>query len=135
MSAFATRMGYPPVMTFATPDLVALEAAEEIEIETRPASGGPIHRTIVWVVTDGHDAFVRSYRGATARWYNEARSTHPVAIQVGPRRLPVRLTPAVDGDSIERASRAFERKYRDDPSTPEMLRPEILETTLRLEPA
>ena len=53
------RMGYAPAMPFAPADLAALEAAEEIEIETRAAADAPVHRTIIWVVTDGADAFVR----------------------------------------------------------------------------
>lgn len=128
-------MGYAPAMTFPGADLAALEATEEIEIETHPPSGAPIHRTIIWVVTDGPHAYIRSVRGATARWYVEAVAPSIVTIRLGDRRLPVRLVRAVDADSIGRASAAFERKYASDPSTPEMLRPEILATTLRLEPA
>ena len=53
-------------MPFAPDDLAVLEEAEEIEIETRAAADAPLHRTIIWVVTDGPDAFIRSVRGAAA---------------------------------------------------------------------
>ncbi len=127
-------MVYAAVMTFRPDDLDLLATTEEVEIETRAADGA-VHRTIIWVVVDGSDVFIRSVRGATARWYREARAARDVAIHVAGRRVPVRVVPAPDPDSIARASAQLGHKYTADPATPAMLRDEVLGTTLRLDPA
>jgi hypothetical protein len=120
-------------MSFGTEDLQRLAAAEEVEIETQ-APDGPVHRTVIWVVVDGAEAFVRSFRGPTARWYREAQANPAVAIHVGGRRLSATAIAATDPDSVERVSAGFWAKYPDDPATRAMVAPDNLPTTLRLEP-
>jgi hypothetical protein len=119
-------------MAFSKEELALVDRARTVRIETaRP--GGSVHRTIVWAVVDDSDVFVRSWRGATARWYREALANPEVALHVAKRRLPARAVPATDPDSVIRASAGLERKYAGDPATPSMVRDEILGTTLRLE--
>lgn len=120
-------------MSFGTEDLARLAAAEEVEIETQ-APDGPAHRTIIWVVVDGTDTFIRSYRGPDARWYREALANPAVAIHVDGRRLSATAISATDPDSIERTSNGLKVKYATDPATPAMVAPGVLDTTLRLEP-
>jgi hypothetical protein len=127
-------MGYAPDMPFPAEDLALLTGAEEIEIETRAAPDADIHRTIVWVVTDGSDAFIRSVNGHPARWYREATGNPIVAVRVAGRQLSARAVPAPDETSIERTSRALATKYRGMVGLREMLLPDVLDTTLRLEP-
>jgi len=45
------------------------------------------------------------------------------------------LSPAADAASVEACSAGLRRKYRRSYSLRSMLRPEILDTTLRLDPA
>lgn len=120
-------------MSFASDDLRRLAAEEEVVIETQ-APEGPVHRTTIWVVVDRDEVFVRSFRGATARWYREARANPGVAIHVDGRRLPATAISATDPDSIERVSAAIWAKYPNDPATKAMVAPDVLDTTLRLEP-
>ncbi len=121
-------------MPFEPEILERLARARTIRLETR-ASDGPVHRAIIWAVVHEDRVFVRSWRGATARWYREALANPAVAIHVGRERLPATAIPAADPDSIERCSVALLEKYAGDPSTDSMVRADILETTLRLEPA
>jgi hypothetical protein len=121
-------------VTFTDEDLAALAAEEEIEIETRAASGA-IHRTTIWVVVDADTVYVRSVNGDRGRWYLEAVSDPEVAIHVDGRRLPARAVPAPDPMSIEACSAAFRNKYRTDPALRTMLTEHSLPTTLRLEAA
>ena len=121
-------------MSFDIDDLAAIDRAKEVRIETQ-APDGPVHRTIIWAVVNDDRVFVRSWRGATARWYREALANPAVALHVDGRRIPATAIPADDPDSIERASTGLQSKYVGDPSTPAMVREEILGTTLRLEPA
>ena len=108
----------------------------EVEIETRATAGAPPHRTIIWVVVDDRGrVLVRSYRGATARWYREATGGAPVALVVADEVVPVSVEHARDEDRVRSCSVELERKYAGDPATPAMVRDEVLDTTLQLHPA
>ena len=111
-----------------------LTNTEEIEIETRSATGR-MHRTIIWVVVDDNDVYVRSVRGRNGRWYQEATANPDAAIHVNRQHFAVHAVPVADQAFIARVSNGYLRKYRDDPDVNSMVREEILPTTLRLEPA
>ena len=49
-------------------------------------------------------------------------------------QLAVQAVPAIDASSIERASQEFLSKYRSSPYAASIVRQDILETTLRLDP-
>ena len=127
-------MGYAGLMRFAPEDLALLADTEEIEIETARPDGSP-HRTIIWIMVDGDDVFVRSVNGAGARWYREATANPSVTIHAGTRALQARTIAAPDADSIARVNDALERKYSGITGLREMLVPDTFETTLRVEPA
>lgn len=120
-------------MGFSEADLELIDRTEEIRIGTK-IDGADVHRTIIWAVVDDGAVFVRSYVGPSARWYREAIANPDVTIHVDDRSLPARATLAADPESIDRTSRALVRKYPDDPATPRMNRPEVLDLTLRLDP-
>jgi hypothetical protein len=114
--------------------LQLLDREREVRIETTRPDGSTM-RTIIWVVVDREEAFIRSWRGDRAYWYQAALDRPAdVALWVDGRRLDVRAVPATDDQSVARCSSALERKYAGDPSTPSMVREEILGTTLRMEP-
>lgn len=121
-------------MGFGPEVLEALDASEEVEIET-PRPDGRRPRTVIWVVVDRSDVFVRSVRGERGVWWRAAvEQPEEVALIVGDRRHRVRAVPATDDESIARCSAALASKYASDPSTRSMLRRRVLSTTLRLEP-
>ncbi len=128
-------MGYALQMRFAPDELALLTDVEEVEIETaRP--NGPPHRTIIWVVADGDDVFIRSVNGAEARWYREAAANPSITIHVDGRPLHARVEPATDADSVRRTSDQLARKYATHgASLRSMLVPDTLDTTLRVVPA
>ena len=121
-------------MKFSEPDLAALAAAEEIEIETR-AADGTLHRAIVWPLVHEGVAYLRSYKGPSGRWYREALADPSVALHVDGRRLAARAEHAADPASIEACSQALSEKYRSSYSLAAMLAPEVLPTTVRILPA
>lgn len=125
-------MGYPSGMGYSQDELDLIDRTEEVEIETNGAEGA-VHRTIIWAVVDGGAVFVRSYRGPHARWYREALADSSVALHVDGRRLPARAVPASAPASVERTSAGILRKYASDPAAKSMVRPELLDLTLRLE--
>jgi hypothetical protein len=114
--------------------LAQLDEQREVRIET-PRPDGSTTRTIIWVVVDEGDVFIRSWRGDRAHWYQAALDRpDEVALLADGRRLEVRVAPAVDDLSLARCSSALERKYAGQAETPAMVREEVLGTTLRVEP-
>lgn len=118
------------------PELLArLGEVDEVEIETRSASG-ELHRTIIWVVVVRGEPYVRSVRGVAGRWYREILAEPVAGLIVDGTRQPIRAEDAADPDSIEMVSAALRAKYgaRSSQSTAAMLVPRTFPTTLRLVP-
>ena len=120
-------------MSFPKDTLAALDRANEVDIETRSPKGAT-HAVPIWVVVDGDDVFIRTYRGPTSRWYRELLAG-PGALVVNRTRIPVRAVPATDSASVKRTSDGYRKKYRKGTSLDSMLVSAVLPTTLRLEPA
>ena len=111
--------------------LTELRNTQEVRIHAGKAFD---KSAIIWVVVADNDVFVRSVRGPKGKWYKAAAADQQATLEVGDRSIPVRVTAATDDASIERASREFLAKYNPSPYAPMMVRPEVLMTTLRLEP-
>ena len=126
MSAGAAR--------FDDETLRVLADRQEVDILTRRPDGTQ-RRTIIWVVVDRGDVFVRSYKGDRGHWFQAVMDApDDVALSFDGREVPVRAEPATDDDSVARCSAGFQRKYARSASTPFMLEPKTLGTTLRLVP-
>jgi hypothetical protein len=84
----------------------------------------------IWVVVVDGEAYVRSYRGESGRWYRRARESGRAVIG----GVPVTVAPIDDAALDERISAAFRAKYgkRSPGSTASMVTPEVVATTLRL---
>ena len=109
-------------------------ATGEVEIGTR-RTNGELVRTIIWVVVDGGQVYVRSVQGEKGWWYRRLRRDPVGELHVGGGAVPVRAVAVTDANEIERVSAALRAKYaRQAGSLARMLRPETLPTTLRLEP-
>lgn len=116
--------------------LTRFDEAKEVVIETvRPT--GERRRTVIWIMTDGADAYVRSVRGERGRWYRDAVARPDAMITVGGERIPVEAVAVSDRATIDLVSDLIRAKYgpASRADTASMLRSETLETTLRLEPA
>jgi hypothetical protein len=111
-----------------------LETVREVDIETRRSPESPVHRTTIWVVVDGGDVYVRSLRGSGGRWYRELIANPEAILHVDGESVPVRAAEASDPQSVERATAALRRKYPPSRSLDSMVREEMIEATLRLEP-
>jgi hypothetical protein len=126
------RTGRPYTMaTFPPETLHELRDRKEVAIRTEKHPGSAI---TIWVVVPDSDVLVRSVRGGKGRWFRDLAGGGPATLEFNGQRLVVQAVPATDADSIERASRAFLSKYRSSPYAESIVRPEVLQTTLRLEP-
>lgn len=127
-------IGYANPMPYRTQDLHDLDGALEVRIET-VSDEKSIHSTIIWIVVDNGEVFVRSVNGARGRWYREALATPEVTIDDAGRRLVARAVSVNDPDSIRRVDAALKHKYRNSASgLPPMLMPEATVANLRLDP-
>ena len=120
-------------MPFRPEDIHDFQVAREIRIEThRP--DGRVRSTIVWVVEDRGELFVRSEHGERGRWYQEALADPHVTIDDQGRRLEAIAVPVHDAESIQRVDEALNRKYAGRDGLAPMLTPEARQATLRLDP-
>src|SRR5580693_9938064 len=116
---------------FDAETLRELGEVQEVRIRTEKH---PKSTIVIWVVVADDEVFVRSWLGAKGRWYKDLAAGGPATLEFAGRRLAVQAVPAGDDASVERASREILRKYRHSSHAQEMVRAEILPSTLRLEP-
>jgi hypothetical protein len=117
--------------TFDRPTCDALRDAAEVAIRT---SRNPDRGVVIWVVVVDDGVFARSFRGQRGRWYLAAAADGRATLECDDQRLPVRVTPVESAAVIEAVSQAYLVKYAASPYAKEMVRPEALSTTLRLDP-
>ena len=116
---------------FDADTLRELRDAHEVSIRTEKH---PNTAVVIWVVVADGQVFVRSVSGAKGRWYRDLAAGGRAALEYSGRRLEVHAIPEADPGAIERASSEYLRKYRPSPYAQAMVKPEVLPTTLRLDP-
>jgi hypothetical protein len=116
---------------FEPDTLRELRDRQEVAIRTEKH---PTSAITIWIVVADSEVLVRSVRGAKGRWHRDLAGGGPATLEFNGQRLAVQAVPATDADAVERASREFLSKYRSSPYAESMVRPEVLQTTLRLEP-
>jgi len=120
--------------TFPPAVLKSFDETKIVDIETRSAKGTK-HLIPIWIMVVDGVPYVRSVRGPAGRWYRELLASGEGAIVVAGKRVPVRATKDSLTKAIETVSEALRRKYpRSGQSLQSMLRPDVLDTTVRLDP-
>jgi hypothetical protein len=127
----ADAAGAEAMTNFDADTLRALRDVQEVRIRTEKH---PKSAVVIWVVVADDEVFVRSWRGTKGRWYRDLAAGGPASLEFARRRLEVQAIPADDPDAVAKTSREFLRKYQPSTHAEEMVRAEILSTTLRLEP-
>jgi hypothetical protein len=115
---------------FDADTLRELRGVRELRIRT---GKHPKTAVVIWIVAADDEVFVRSWLGARGRWYRDLAAGGPATLEFAGRRIEVQAFPANDADSVAKASAEFLRKYQPSSHAQEMVRSEILSTTLRLE--
>ena len=117
-------------MIFDADTLRALRDVQEVRIRTEKH---PKTAVVIWVVVADDHVFVRSWLGNKGRSYRDLAAGGPATLEFGARRVAVQAIPEHDPDAVAKASREFLKKYQPSSHAQEMVRSEILPTTLRLE--
>jgi hypothetical protein len=120
---------FPPAV------LKSFDDTKIVEIETRSARGTK-HLIPIWIVVVDGVPYVRSVRGPAGRWHRELLARGEGAVVSGGKHVPVRATKDSSAEAIEAVSAALRRKYaRSGQSLQSMLRANVLDSTVRLDPA
>ncbi|MFL5993029.1 MAG: DUF2255 family protein [Streptomyces sp.] len=87
--------------------------AEADELEMAPLlSDGTLRRPVpVWVVRDGDDVYVRSFRGTDGAWWRTARTSCEGHIRSGGVDKDVTFVDVADDESNDRIDTAYRTKY------------------------
>jgi hypothetical protein len=118
-------------MNFDADTLRALRDVREVRIRTEKH---PKTAVVIWLVVADDHVFVRSWLRDKGRWYRDLAAGGSAILEFPGRRLTVQAIPEHDADAVAKASCEFLTKYRLSAHAQEMVRSEILPTTLRLEP-
>ena len=116
---------------FEADTLSDLRDRKEVRIRTEKH---PDSAVVIWLVVTDDEVFVRSFRGTKGRWYRDLATGGPATLEFAGRRLGVQAIPANDPLAVARATNEILRKYQHSSHAQEMVRAEILPTTMRLEP-
>jgi hypothetical protein len=122
--------------TWTSNDLDRIAQADELRIQPLRADGTPRGPVPVWVVRDGADLYVRSYRGSEGAWFRAARRSHLGRIQAGTTAADVTFVEEGDPGVNDRVDQAYRAKYgrRGAGYVSAMLAPGARSTTLKLIP-
>ncbi|MFF0223064.1 DUF2255 family protein [Streptomyces sp. NPDC004629] len=92
-------------------ELTRIGTADELQMA--PARGdGTLRAPVpVWVVRDGDDLYVRSYRGDDGVWWRTARASHEGHIRSGGVDRDVAFAEEADSAVNDRLDTAYRTKY------------------------
>ncbi len=116
---------------FDADTLRTLHDMQEVAIRTEKH---PSEAVVIWITVPDGQAFVRSVRGGKGRWYRDLAVDPRATLEFAGQRVAVTATPVADPASVDRVSREYLRKYSTSPYAQSVVRPDVLPTTLRLEP-
>ncbi|MDF9811735.1 DUF2255 family protein [Streptomyces sp. SPB162] len=92
-------------------ELDRIAAADELEMAPRRDDGSLRGPVPVWVVRDGDDLYVRSFRGTDGGWWRTARAGHEGHIRSGGVDKDVTFVQVADSEVDDRVDTAYRTKY------------------------
>lgn len=92
-------------------ELDRIDGTDELDVAPLESDGTLRPPTTIWVVRDGDDLYVRSWRGTGGAWYQAARSTHAGRITSGGVAKDVTFSEETDPVVNHRVDAAYRSKY------------------------
>jgi hypothetical protein len=122
--------------TWTSDELTRIQGADELQVAPLKGDGTLQAPVTIWVVRDGDDLFVRSFRGTGGGWFRAASASHAGHVQAGGVDRDVTFSEETDRGVNERVDAAYRTKYGryDAAYVDPMVGPEARATTLRLVP-
>ena len=119
---------------FSAAVLKRFDETKIVDIETKSAKGTK-HSVPIWIVVTDGVPYVRSVRGPRGMWYRRLLARGEGVIVAAGKRTPVKAKHDRSKKAIDGTSEALRRKYKTSgASLAAMLRADVLDTTVRLEP-
>ncbi|MFI1034485.1 DUF2255 family protein [Streptomyces sp. NPDC020951] len=97
--------------TWTSDELNCIASADELEIAPLRRDGTPRRPVPIWVVRDGDDLYVRSFRGTDGGWWRTARANRQGHIRSGGVDKDVAFAEVADAETNERVDTAYRTKY------------------------
>jgi hypothetical protein len=121
--------------TWTKDELDTIGDADELRIAALRPDGTLRNPVTIWVVRQDNELYVRSYKGADARWYRGTQTTHQGHVQAGGIDKDVTFVDVERGldGPIDAAYRAKYRRFGDSYVDP-MVAPAAQATTIKLVP-
>ncbi|MCX4461687.1 DUF2255 family protein (plasmid) [Streptomyces sp. NBC_01340] len=97
--------------TWTSDELNRTAGTDELEMAPLRRDGtlrGPVP---IWVVRDGDDVYVRSFRGTDGAWWRTARASREGHIRSGGVDKDVTFVEVADAESNDRIDTAYRTKY------------------------
>ncbi|WP_255951878.1 DUF2255 family protein [Streptomyces odontomachi] len=98
--------------TWSREDLDRIATTDELQVAPQQDDGTLRSPTTVWVVRDGDDVYVRSYRGASGHWFRTAQTSHAGHITCDGVDTDVTFAEEPDPTVNDRVDTAYRSKYR-----------------------
>ncbi|TDC75415.1 DUF2255 family protein [Streptomyces hainanensis] len=98
--------------TWTDDELSRIERADELRIAPLRRDGSPRSPIPIWVVREGDELYVRSFRGRGGAWFRTAQSRHEGHISAGGVDRDVTFVDEADPAVNERIDSAYRTKYR-----------------------
>src|SRR5262245_56951209 len=99
--------------TWTTEELDRIGTSDEMSIAALREDGSLRSPTTIWVVRDGDDLYVRSFRGSQGGWYQGTKVRHEGHIRAGGLDKDVTFVDVIDPDVNARIDEAYRIKYHD----------------------
>ncbi|MEU6381638.1 DUF2255 family protein [Streptomyces sp. NPDC046909] len=97
--------------TWTNDELNRIANADELEVAPLRRDGISRKPLPIWVVRDGDDLYVRSYRGTAGAWWRTALATHEGHISSGGVDKDVTFVEVTDNTINDRIDTAYRTKY------------------------
>ncbi|WP_314173978.1 DUF2255 family protein [Streptomyces winkii] len=122
--------------SWTSDQLSRIERTDELQIQPQRADGALRKPTTIWVIREGDEVFVRSYRGPDGRWLRTAQASHAGHISCDGVDTDVTFTEVRDPALNDRIDEAYRTKYaRHSAYVPPMIAESARATTLKVSPA
>jgi hypothetical protein len=124
------------VTAWTNEELDRIGTAHELEVASLRADETLRRPVTIWVVREGDELYVRSWRGESGAWYRGVQERHQGHIRAGGVDKDVNFLAVDDEELNERIDAAYRSKYSRHGSSyvEPMTSGETRTTTLRLEP-
>lgn len=120
---------------WTTDELAQINGNDELQIASLRPDGALSSERTIWVVSVGHEVYVRSVDGPGSAWFRATRARHAGHVSIGDIDKDVTFTDAGDGvnDQVDAAYKAKYQRYAAS-IVNSIFTTQARSTTLRLDP-